>query len=55
VAALHFVEQKISLAWQIGKRVQMRAYGAEIELIPGTRRDTADAAVRHIGREPFQP
>jgi len=28
-----------------GKTVQMRAYGAEIRLIPGTRQDTADAAV----------
>ncbi len=28
------------------KTVQMRAYGAEIELIPGSRQDTADAAVR---------
>jgi threonine synthase len=31
---------------QPGKIVQMRAYGAEIELIPGTRQDTADAAER---------
>jgi threonine synthase len=29
-----------------GKTVQMRAYGAEIRLIPGTRQDTADAAMR---------
>ena len=29
---------------QPGKTVQMRAYGAEVELIPGTRQDTADAA-----------
>jgi threonine synthase len=29
-----------------GKTVQMRTYGAEIRLIPGTRQDTADAAVR---------
>jgi threonine synthase len=29
-----------------GKTVQMRAYGAEIDLIPGTRQDTADAAER---------
>jgi threonine synthase len=29
-----------------GKTVQMRAYGADIRLIPGTRQDTADAAVR---------
>ena len=28
------------------KTVQMRAYGAEIELIPGTRQDTSDAAAR---------
>jgi len=28
------------------KTVQMRAYGAEIELVPGTRQDTSDAAVR---------
>lgn len=27
------------------KTVQMRAYGATVELIPGTRQDTADAAV----------
>ena len=31
---------------QPAKIVQMRAYGAEIELIPGTRQDTADAAER---------
>ncbi len=31
---------------QPGKTVQMRAYGAEVELIPGSRQDTADAAVR---------
>ena len=31
---------------QPGKTVQMRAYGAEVELIPGTRQATADAAVR---------
>jgi threonine synthase len=29
-----------------GKTVQIRAYGAEIRLIPGSRQDTADAAVR---------
>ncbi len=29
-----------------GKTVQMRAYGAEIELIPGTRQDASDAAAR---------
>jgi threonine synthase len=27
----------------------MRAYGAEVELIPGTRQDTADEAVRQAG------
>jgi threonine synthase len=31
---------------QTGKTVQIRAYGAEIELVPGTRQDTADAAKR---------
>jgi threonine synthase len=31
---------------QPGKIVQMRAYGAEIELVPGTRQDTAEAAER---------
>jgi len=30
---------------QPGKIVQTRAHGAEVELIPGTRQDTADAAV----------
>ena len=29
-----------------GKTVQMRAYGAEIELVPGSRQDTAEAALR---------
>ncbi len=29
-----------------GKTVQMRAHGANLELIPGSRQDTADAAVR---------
>jgi len=29
-----------------GKTAQMRAYGAEVELIPGTRQDVSDAAVR---------
>ncbi|MBV9252429.1 MAG: pyridoxal-phosphate dependent enzyme [Acetobacteraceae bacterium] len=29
-----------------GKTVQMRAHGAAVELIPGTRQDTADAAIR---------
>jgi threonine synthase len=28
------------------KTVQMRAYGAEIELIPGTRQDVSDSAIR---------
>jgi len=28
------------------KTVQMRAHGAEVELIPGTRQDTSDAAVK---------
>jgi threonine synthase len=28
------------------KTVQMRAHGAQVELIPGTRQDTADAAIR---------
>jgi threonine synthase len=32
------------------KTVQMRAHGATVELIPGTRQDTADAAVRAAGR-----
>jgi threonine synthase len=32
-----------------GKTVQMRAYGAEIRLIPGSRQDTADAAVEAAG------
>lgn len=31
---------------QPAKTVQMRAYGAEVELIPGTRQDTADEAER---------
>src|SRR5271165_7250968 len=34
---------------QPGKTVQMRAYGAEIELIPGARQDTAEAAERQAG------
>ena len=38
------------------KTVQMRAYGATLELVPGTRQDTADAAVRraqrHLLRQP---
>ncbi|HLY59024.1 MAG TPA: pyridoxal-phosphate dependent enzyme [Stellaceae bacterium] len=35
---------------QPGKTVQMRAYGAEVELIHGTRQDTADAAVAQAER-----
>jgi len=31
------------------KTVQMRAHGASVELIPGTRQDTADAAVARSG------
>ena len=31
---------------QPGKTVQMRAYGAETQLVPGTRQDTADEAER---------
>jgi threonine synthase len=34
---------------QPGKIVQARAYGAEIELVPGTRQETADEAVRQAG------
>ena len=33
------------------KTVAMRAYGAEVELIPGSRQATADAAVAAHGRE----
>jgi threonine synthase len=32
------------------KTVQMRAYGAEVELIPGTRQDTSDAAERQAAQ-----
>merc|ERR1719158_2325560 len=32
------------------KTVQMRAHGAAVELIPGSRQDTADAAVAAHGR-----
>jgi threonine synthase len=35
---------------QPSKIVQMRAYGAEVELIPGTRRDTSDEAERQAKR-----
>ena len=31
------------------KTVQMRAHGADVELVPGTRQDTADAAVARAG------
>ena len=31
---------------QPGKTIQMRAYGAEVELVPGTRQQTADEAER---------
>ncbi len=31
------------------KTVQMRAYGARVELVPGTRQDTAEAALRRSG------
>lgn len=34
---------------QPAKTIQMRAYGAEVELIPGTRQDTADEAIRQAG------
>lgn len=33
------------------KTVQMRAHGATVELIPGSRQDTADAAVNAHGRD----
>jgi threonine synthase len=32
------------------KTVQMRAHGATVELVPGTRQDTSDAAVRRADR-----
>ena len=35
---------------QPGKTVQMRAYGAEVELIPGSRQDTSDEAGRQAER-----
>jgi threonine synthase len=35
---------------QPGKTVQMKAYGAEVELISGSRQDTADEAERQAGR-----
>src|SRR5271166_3655234 len=40
----------VPAATQPGKTVQMRAYGAEVELIPGTRQDTADEAERQAER-----
>jgi threonine synthase len=36
----------VPAATQPAKTVQMRAYGAEVELVPGTRQDTADEAER---------
>ncbi len=35
---------------QPGKTVQMRIYGAEVELVPGTRQETAEEAVRQAER-----
>jgi threonine synthase len=35
---------------QPAKTVQMRAYGADVELVPGTRQDTADEAIRQSER-----
>jgi threonine synthase len=35
---------------QPGKTVQMRAYGAEVELVPGTRQNTAEEAERQSER-----
>ena len=51
-AAAAGVKAKILVpaATQPGKTVQIRAYGAEVELIPGTRQDTADAAERQAGQ-----
>ena len=40
----------VPAATQPGKIVQMRAYGAEVELIPGTRQDTSDEAERQAER-----
>ena len=34
---------------QPAKTVQMRAYGAEVELVPGSRQDTSDEAIRQAG------
>ena len=40
----------VPAATQPGKIVQMKAYGAEVELIPGARQDTADEAQRQAKR-----
>jgi threonine synthase len=40
----------VPAATQPGKIVQMRAYGAEVELVEGPRQATADAAVRQSDR-----
>ena len=40
----------VPAATQPGKTVQMRAYWAEVELVPGTRQDTADEAERQAKR-----
>ena len=50
-AAAGGIEAKILVPayTQPGKTVQMRAYGAEIELVPGTRQDTAAEAERQAG------
>jgi threonine synthase len=47
-AAAAGIEAKILVpaSTQPGKTVQMRAYGAEVELIPASRQDTADEAGR---------
>ncbi len=47
-AAAAGIEAKILVpaSTQPGKTVQMRAYGAEVELVPGSRQDTADEAER---------
>jgi threonine synthase len=51
-AAAAGIEAKILIpaSTQPGKTVQMRAYGAEVELIPGSRQDTADEAERQAER-----
>lgn len=50
-AAAGGIEAKILVPayTQPGKTVQMRSYGAEVELIPGTRQDTAEEAERQAG------